>query len=173
MCKVKEAKEKQKKLVVQFTDGKEVVTEAFEDPDPYWIDENGLSEAERRKLTNVLTWRGRSEEEVKDVWSIKLEEEDTVYLSKHAVERMKERNGWSKKASMRMTKRIFDTGKRSDDLDGNLKKWVKSKEGRIDNSYYIVYGKNAYIFGGNTMITMIHLPGKAAMQEQLRNLSLA
>lgn len=52
---------------------------------------------------------------------------EELVITKHAYTRMKERNGWNKKADTRMVSRIYSDGIRPEQVKGYLKKWVNTK----------------------------------------------
>lgn len=89
------------------------------------------------------------------------EEQGTIYISSHAMSRLKERNGWSRKTSLRMLAKVYDDGIRFDAMNGRLARWINRK---ISNGYpgdeFVVYGEYLYIFNGNTLITVIKTPKK-------------
>ena len=52
---------------------------------------------------------------------------EELVITKHAYTRMKERNGWNKKAATRMVSRIYNDGMRPSQVKGYLKSWVNNK----------------------------------------------
>lgn len=80
-------------------------------------------------------------------------------VSNHAKERLKERNGFNKKCSMRMAKKAFSDGITHSQTKGNLNKWITSlyfKEERANNIR--LYGDKAYIFCGDVLVTVVQIP---------------
>ena len=89
-------------------------------------------------------------------------ENEGLVISKHAYMRMKERNGWSKKTSNRMIRRIYTKGLRPDQVKGYLKGWVKDKADYAGGeSEYILFGEKLYIFNENIMLTVLPVPSRA------------
>ncbi len=89
-------------------------------------------------------------------------ENEGLVISKHAYTRMKERNGWSKKTSNRMIRRIYTQGLRPDQVKGYLKGWVKDKaEYAGEESEYILFGEKLYVFNENIMLTVLPVPSRA------------
>ena len=87
---------------------------------------------------------------------------DELVITKHAYTRMKESNGWNKKAAKRMASRIYADGMRHDQVKGYLKSWVNTKyEYRNEGDEYILFGNNLYIFNGMTMLTVLPTPTRS------------
>ena len=87
---------------------------------------------------------------------------DELVITKHAYTRMKERNGWNKKAAKRMVSRIYNDGVRPDQVKGYLKSWVNAKyEYSNEGDEYILFGNKLYIFNGMTMLTVLPTPTKS------------
>lgn len=85
-----------------------------------------------------------------------------VSISKHGYCRLKERNGWSKKAADRMITRIYTEGQRPNEVKGYLKEWIKRKsEEDSQGKEFVLFGEKLYIFGGRMMLTVIPVPSKA------------
>lgn len=87
---------------------------------------------------------------------------EEIVITKHAYMRMKERNGWNRKAARRMVSRVYSEGVRPDHVKGYLKNWVNTKyEYRNEGDEYILYGDKLYIFNGKTMLTVLHTPARS------------
>lgn len=87
---------------------------------------------------------------------------DEIVITKHAYMRMKERNGWNKKAATRMVSRVYNNGIRPDQVKGYLKEWVNAKyEYRNDGDEYVLFGDKLYIFNGMTMLTVLPTPTRS------------
>ncbi len=99
-----------------------------------------------------------------------ISEEDTIYISKHAFQRMKERQGWNKKAAIRMMKKVFDNGILSNNKTGYISLWIKQKVtfNENDDRNYIIYGDYIYIFIKHILLTVKHIPPKQTII-RLRN----
>lgn len=80
-------------------------------------------------------------------------------VSEHAKERLKERCGFNKKASERMSQKAFEEGIPHSKTKGRLNKWVTSLYFRNQNANNIrLYGDKAYIFCGTVLVTVIQIP---------------
>lgn len=80
-------------------------------------------------------------------------------ISNHARQRMKERCGFSRKAQDRMAEKAFYEGITHKQTKGRLHKWVTSLFFKNCNANNIrLYGDNAYIFCGETLVTVIPVP---------------
>lgn len=80
-------------------------------------------------------------------------------ISRHAAERLKERCGLNKKACERMIQKAFDEGVRHGQTKGRLNKWVTRLYFKNQNANNIrLYGDKAYIFCGETLVTVIQIP---------------
>ena len=91
-----------------------------------------------------------------------LKKSEEIVVTKHAYLRMKERNGWNKKAAMRMALRVYNDGIRHDKIKGYLKNWVNTKyEYRNAGDEYILYGDKLYIFNNRTMLTVLPTPNRS------------
>lgn len=80
-------------------------------------------------------------------------------ISSHARQRMKERCGFNRKAQDRMAQKAFNEGITHKQTKGRLHKWVTSLFFKNCNANNIrLYGDNAYIFCGETLVTVIPIP---------------
>ncbi len=80
-------------------------------------------------------------------------------ISDHAKQRMKERCGFNKKSQGRMAKKALEQGITHKQTKGRLNKWVTSLYFKNRNANNIrIYGDNAYIFCGDTLVTVIPVP---------------
>ena len=85
-----------------------------------------------------------------------------MVITKHAYTRMKERNGWNKKAATRMVSRIYSDGIRPEQVKGYLKGWVNTKyKYRNDGDEYVLFGDKLYIFNEMTMLTVLPTPTRS------------
>lgn len=82
-----------------------------------------------------------------------------MIVTKHAKQRMKQRNGLNNKAVDRMADIAYEKGLKHGDLSGNLKKWVDKQYfyNRMANQIRL-YGDKAYIFQNEKLITVIQIP---------------
>lgn len=80
-------------------------------------------------------------------------------ISNHARQRMKECCGFNRKAQDRMAEKAFYDGITHKHTKGRLYKWVTSLFFKNCNANNIrLYGDNAYIFCGETLVTVIPIP---------------
>lgn len=93
-------------------------------------------------------------------------EEDLV-ISEHGYTRLKQRNGWSRKASARMIGKVYQNGLRPDQVKGYLKSWINNKaDYGKDGNEFVLFGEKLYIFNGNTMITVLPTPSKSYLLKE-------
>jgi hypothetical protein len=91
-----------------------------------------------------------------------------VKVSRHARERMDERAGLSASASVRLAGKALADGLHHNELAGSLKRYIDGMFLRHCAANNIrLYGEYVYLFGGETLITVIHLPNhyKAAVNK--------
>lgn len=82
-----------------------------------------------------------------------------MHVSSHAKHRLKERCGFNKKSQERIAKKAFHEGITHKQTKGRLNKWITSLFFRNCNANNIrIYGDNAYIFCGETLVTVIPVP---------------
>ena len=82
-----------------------------------------------------------------------------MVISEHAKQRMKERCGFNKKTCERMAQKALESGISHKQTKGRLNKWVTSLFFKKRSANNIrLYGDNAYIFCGETLITVIPIP---------------
>ena len=80
-------------------------------------------------------------------------------VTKHAKDRLKERNGFNKKSIDRMARKALDEGIPHSKTKGNLNKWVTARYFANKNANNIrIYGDKAYIFNDEILITIIQIP---------------
>lgn len=80
-------------------------------------------------------------------------------VSVHAKQRMKERCGFNKKSQAKMAERAFNDGITHSQTKGMLNKWITSLYFKNQKANNIrIYGENAYIFCGETLVTVIPVP---------------
>lgn len=85
-----------------------------------------------------------------------------VVITKHAYSRLKERNGWSKKASDCMIPKVYVNGLRPEQVKGYLKNWVITKyEYSNERDEYVLFGDKLYIFNNKTMLTVLPTPARS------------
>ena len=94
-----------------------------------------------------------------------------MHISNHAKQRMKERCGFNKKSQERMSKKALKCGITHAQTKGRLNKWITSLFFKNTNANNIrISGDNAYIFCGETLVTVIPVPAniKKDMDKMIR-----
>lgn len=81
-----------------------------------------------------------------------------IELTDHAFDRLKERNNWSRNTAKRMVQKIFEAGKDISRLNGCIKTWYDHRSDRDDDTLYLLYGTNIYVFRDNALITAFPMP---------------
>ncbi|SDW48524.1 hypothetical protein SAMN05216391_1096 [Lachnospiraceae bacterium KHCPX20] len=100
-----------------------------------------------------------------------LREEDTVYISSHAMERMKKRLGWNQKAIYRMLPKVFHEGKVLDDLSGYRKAYFRRHKASVADvkvSDVLVYGHYIFLLDGNVLVTVYSMKGHEQLTSKYR-----
>ena len=90
-------------------------------------------------------------------------DETAVVVTEHALKRLKERAGISKKASFRIIDKALHLGISWTELKGYKGQWARAKCSSEENEgiRYIVYGELLFIFTEeNTLITVEQIPGR-------------
>lgn len=92
-----------------------------------------------------------------------------ITVSKHAETRLRERCGINRKSAQRIAEKAFNDGTQHSQTKGNLKKWVTSLyfNNKAANNIRL-YGDKAYIFGGETLITVLQIPSN--LRNDMRSL---
>ena len=80
-----------------------------------------------------------------------------IRITEHAYMRMKERNGWGKKAAGRMATKIYETGEDMMNSTGYMRRLIRSKV-RKTGGRYILYGNNVYVYREKALITTYPMP---------------
>lgn len=83
-----------------------------------------------------------------------------ISLTTHSKERLKERNGWSKKTSERMIQRVIENGEDMEQKTGYLGKWARAKKKEYKNKTFMLYGTQVYVFTNNTLVTVFPAPSR-------------
>ena len=88
---------------------------------------------------------------------------DTIYISEHAFNRIKERVGLNRRSTMRMIHKVYDQGIRGEKVKGYINIWLKKKRrSSFQNEEVVLYGKFAYIFKNKILITVIPVPNRSS-----------
>lgn len=93
---------------------------------------------------------------------------EELVISKHTYSRMKERNGWNRKAAKRMIQKVYQEGLRPEQVKGYLKGWVNNKTDYAkDCNEFVLFGEKLYIFNGNTMLTVLPVPTRGYILKEV------
>lgn len=85
----------------------------------------------------------------------------SIIITEHAAERMRERLALDAKASAKLALRAFVAGKKHTQCKGNLKKYVDELYRQKETCNNIrVYGEVIFLFAGNNLVTVYHLPNE-------------
>lgn len=80
-------------------------------------------------------------------------------ISNHARQRMKERCGFNRKSQERMVEKAFNEGITHKQTKGKMNRWVTSLFFKNCNANNIrLFGDFAYVFCGETLVTVIGIP---------------
>ncbi len=79
--------------------------------------------------------------------------------SDHAIERAKERLGWSESALRRMIPRIMERGLWQDQTRGELRLYLDARsDGYANGSVCVVFAEHLFVLQGGTLVTVLRLP---------------
>ncbi len=96
---------------------------------------------------------------------------NNIYISDHAMKRIKERNGWGKKSSIRMIKKIYDEGLTPENVKGKYAAWVRNKVATANaGDYFRLYGESLYVFNKETLVTVLPTPRKGTFFNKVREM---
>lgn len=81
-------------------------------------------------------------------------------ISKHAEQRLKERNGLGKKSYNRIVEKAYDNGINHSQTKGNLNKWMSGLYNKYPRkgTEIKLYGDKAYIFVEQVLVTVLQIP---------------
>lgn len=156
MCNVMDIEKCEKKIFLYLKDGRCVCTNWFKD------DERKSSTMDfftKEELINVEETLKTNEIEKENVshWCVSRNksDEDCVYISRHAFERMKQRNGWNKKTALRMVKKVYDNGVEPEQAPVEYRTWLRKKQKKEPETTYKMYGEMVYVFNNRVLITIM------------------
>ena len=82
-------------------------------------------------------------------------------VTRHAKDRLKERNGLNKKSIERIAKRALEEGIPHSRTKGQLNKWITARYFSNQSANNIrLYGDKAYIFNNEILITVLQIPAR-------------
>lgn len=85
--------------------------------------------------------------------------DNSIQITDHAYDRMKERLGWSRKAGERMAQKAYLEGQTHGETRGSLHRFLDGvflSHGNANNLR--IYGEALFVFCGNKLITVYALP---------------
>jgi len=86
-----------------------------------------------------------------------MKNDQTVKLSEHAIDRARERFKWNRSALERMTAKALAEGVGSGDFSGSLKRYLDKLQ--IQHRHRdVILGDVIFVFGNETLITVLNLP---------------
>lgn len=157
MCKVRDIETCEKRVCIYLESGEMVSSEWFFDDErknTYGV--YRFTELEKKAYDELIHANSITDEKI-DHWAVARNkgDEDSVYVSRHAFDRMKERNGWNKKTSLRMVRKIFDEGMEPKDVPGQYKAWAIQKSKKNPECLFKFYGQMLYVFDNKVLITVM------------------
>lgn len=82
-------------------------------------------------------------------------------VTRHAKQRIHEREGLGKSATERKAQLALERGYRHSDTKGELKKWLDEQwEYKRTANGMRIYGDKLYVFAGLTLVTVLQVPPK-------------
>lgn len=155
MCKVRDIDVCDKKVCVYTIDGKRYESDWFSDPERKNVCGEDKFTALERAYYDMIIDSNPIDPGMVIHWTVarKREDPDCVYVSRHAFQRMKERNGWNKKTSIRMAKKIYNNGLNPDEVHGVYRPWVMNRLKKEPSATLKLYGQNLYVFDNQILIT--------------------
>lgn len=151
MCKVDESKNCMRAIIFYDQDKNKV-----ELPIP------GTAYYEKEDIASVVQSRGYDLATISDPVVVMKKEQDTVYISDHAMCRLRKRLGFNRSAAYRMTKKAWEEGITRDRANGYLRTWIDKKieNNPEDGSDYRIYGQYAFIYNKNVLVTVYNMVQK-------------
>lgn len=148
MCKVKELRRCDHRVVINTKEGKTYYSE--------WKI-GAESEATKANIEDIVA---HMQEQI-DIdangiryWSVNhARDDEDVLVTDHAIRRIRERNGWNKKTTLRMMQRIYDEGLRPEQTKGNTRRFLMNKQEYNPKCEYVLYGEYIYVFINKICVT--------------------
>lgn len=170
MCITKPLAELERWLVITLNNGERLYSRVHKDEAS---DEDPLTNVYELAKERVLQEYGYTDEDIADSYVFHKREENCIYISGHAFERLKQRNGWNKKTALRMVKKVYDNGTSQEEMAGYIRKWLDYKDAihKEENSYFKIYGKYVYVFNSSVLLTVLKIPTKAGIISRISGIS--
>lgn len=130
-------------------------------------------------MTQNVTDTGFTVEQIENSnrYKMRFSDESEVVITEHALKRLKERAGISRKASFRIIDKALHHGVPWTELKGYKGQWARTRQSQKENDgvRYIVYGELLFIFSeAGMLITVEQIPSKTRilrMKQDLRTCS--
>ena len=159
MCEVSELRNAERRLVIEMRNKRRYVSDWYKDDGIVEVAPGVFKNAEQRMYDEMIEKYNIKEHQINSWYISRKRESEKVYMSDHAMNRLKQRNGWNRTTSLRMVQRIYDEGIAPEDVKGYLAKWVKNKNSEINPGDCLrLYGDVLYVFHRNTLITAYQAP---------------
>lgn len=151
MCKVDESKNCTRAILFYDQDKNRV-----EFPIP------GMTYYDKEDIDSIIQSCGYDLATISDPIVVMKKEKDTVYISDHAMKRLRKRLGFNRSAAYRMTKKAWEEGLTRDKVDGYLRTWIEKKmeSHPEDGSDYRIYGQYAFVYNKNVLVTVYNMVQK-------------
>ena len=167
MCKVKELCETTKKITIVTFDNTEITGDWFTDDERIKVDTKvNVTEAEENEYYKLLRDNNLCESDVSRWYTSRKREKDTIYITEHAIKRIRQRCGWNKKTALRMVSKVVDKGRRAEKEKGYVGKWMNRRLSQQQGEGYwnMIYGDHLYVFRFENLLTVFHMPNKGTIE---------
>ncbi len=173
MCEVKSLDELDRVMIVTTKNGKTYNSEK------YHIDKENKEYIAEQHFEKVLKQNKIPRSEVLKKYTARVKQDNEIYISSHAFDRLKERVGWNKKASLRMLSKVYSEGIDKSEISGYTRKWIEYREKMQEHLYEekeprmdtFVYGNHAFLFCNRVLITVLTVPTKSRIISILNHTS--
>ena len=130
---------------------------------PWFVDDSekvqnkvNMTELEE-KYANTLKEENQIEESQIDCIRVPLKrDKEQMYITEHAYQRMRERNGWNRKTSTRMIEKIYSNQNLADTTNVGIKRLIEQDGFPTRGTTVISYGGMLYVFKSNSLITVLY-----------------
>ena len=147
MCQIKELRKCDRRVVVNTKSGKAYYSK-------WKVGDTSITKEEISGIVSELKNEYDLSDEEIVYWSVNhLKDEDCVLVSEHAMQRIHERNGWNRKTTLRMMKRIYEEGLRPEQTKGHTRRYLLAKQAYNSACEYVLYGEYVYVFINKTCVT--------------------
>lgn len=168
MCRVQDIETCEKKVVIYLQDGRSVASDWFADDERKNAFSKDRFTAKEKAWYDKICEENQIDSEIIDHWTVNRNKDDDncVYITRHAFDRMRQRNGWNKKTALRMVKKIYDQGLSPSEVRGKYKPYMRKKAAESPEADLKLYGQMIYVFYNNILITTMHVGKTGATNEK-------